>query len=487
MTDDIAFASTSDLAKRIRSGTLSSRELVDVYLERIESHGASINAVVTLDADGARKAADQCDEQTRNGESSGPLHGVPMTIKDAYEVAGMRTTAGAPSLAEHVPARDSNAVARLRAAGAVILGKTNVPMLSGDWQSFNDVFGQTNNPYGLDRTPGGSSGGAGAALAAGLTGGDIGSDIGGSIRIPAHFCGLFGLKTSFGLISKRGHIPPMPGYEGESPLAVAGPLGRSADDLELLFDILAGVRDGVTADGQAIAAPRSADGNQLRVGVWPDDPFSPVDTAVSNAVQTAATALADEGCVVETQAGFPVDFAESAAVYEMLLGAVMGAGYPEHVRERLIDRAKDLDPEDVSHEALQARGVSLTHGGLQDLDARVEGLKGTWSDYFSRYDALICPVTQSVAVAHDHQTNFHKRRIKIQGQERPYMDLLHWVGPATLAHLPAATAPISHDENGLPIGVQIIGPDLEDRTPIAVARTLERAIGGFKPPRRLSA
>lgn len=482
MSDSLAFASTAELCRRLQSGSVTSRALVELYLDRIERLNGPINAVVKVDADAARRAADARDAQFAAGEIVGPLHGLPMTVKDALEVAGLTTTGGIVPLAEHVPETDADAVAALREAGAAILGKTNVPMMSGDWQSYNDIYGQTGNPYALDRSPGGSSGGAAAALAAGLTGGDIGSDIGGSIRIPAHFCGLYGLKPTYGLISQRGHIPPMPGTKVTMPLSVVGPLGRGAEDLELLFDVMAGrFADG--PHGTATPpAPRNSHGRTLRVAVWANDPFSPVDPQIAQAVRAAGEALRRKGCEVEEVARGPIDFAASVEVYETLLSATLSPGFPDHVRERMAKRAAALAPDDTSHEALQARGAALTSGGMQSLIAEADALRGRWADIFADWDAILCPVTQTTAFPHDHEPNFHKRRLMIAGRERPYMDTMHWVGLATLAHLPAATAPVSRDENGLPIGVQIIGPHFEDRTPMAVARLLESAMGGFTPP-----
>ena len=241
---ELAFTPAAELARMISSKKLSARELLDHYAERIQKHNPALNALVVQDLDTARARADEADAATAKGESWGPLHGIPMSIKDAFEVKAMVSSGGAEALKDHVPEQDADAVARLRAAGAVLMGKTNVPLYSGDWQSYNDLYGRSNNPWNLDHTPGGSSGGAAAALSAGLVAAEIGSDIGGSIRVPANFCGLYGHKPSFGMVSQRGHIPPAPLGIGSADLGVSGPLGRSVADLEIMLGVMAAAQTG---------------------------------------------------------------------------------------------------------------------------------------------------------------------------------------------------------------------------------------------------
>ncbi|MBO0713409.1 MAG: hypothetical protein J2P59_01545, partial [Acidimicrobiales bacterium] len=240
--DELAFLPSVELLALLERGELSSRELLDTYLDRLDRHNKAINAIVTLDAERARQRAREADEARAHGESWGPLHGLPVTVKDVFETDGLRTTAGSPDLADYVPDRDAVLVGRLRGAGAVIFGKTNTPTMAADGQTFNPIFGTTNNPWDLTRTPGGSSGGCGAALAAGLTPLSFGSDIAGSIRIPANFCGVYGHKPSFGLIPQRGHIPGPPGQRLERDINVVGPLARDARDLDLALSVLAGPR-----------------------------------------------------------------------------------------------------------------------------------------------------------------------------------------------------------------------------------------------------
>ncbi|HET8707899.1 MAG TPA: amidase family protein, partial [Pseudomonadales bacterium] len=240
MDSNWLYASAKSLLQAMQDGALSSRQLLELYIKRIEQKNAEINAVVATDLEAARKRADAADAARANGELWGPLHGLPMTIKDTYEVPGMPCTAGAPMYRNHQPSRAAVAVQKLIDAGAIIFGKTNVPLFASDLQSYNKIYGTTNNPWNKALTPGGSSGGAAAALAAGFTAAELGSDIGGSIRTPAHFCGVYGHKVTHGIISMRGHVPGPPGTLGEPDLAVAGPMARAAGDLALLLDVVAG-------------------------------------------------------------------------------------------------------------------------------------------------------------------------------------------------------------------------------------------------------
>ncbi|MEI9984351.1 MAG: amidase family protein [Aliidongia sp.] len=309
----------------------------------------------------ARPAA-KADSALARGESTGPLHGLPMTIKDAYEVAGLRSTGGAPEYAEHVPARHADPVARIEAAGGIVFGKTNVPYMSGDLQSYNAVYGTTNNPWDLTRGPGGSSGGAAAALAAGLTGLELGSDIGGSIRTPAHLCGVFGHKPSFGIVSRRGHIPGPPGSLGGADLSVSGPLGRSAEDLDLLLSVIAGA-EGQEAVGWRLELPppRAATPKDLRVAVWIDEPGCDIDQEMAGLLRNAAEALAGAGARVDWSARPGFSFAESTEIYLPLLHSVIAAGFPDKIRAHFAEVKRTLDPDDKSHRAMQARGGAMTH------------------------------------------------------------------------------------------------------------------------------
>ena len=340
-----------------------------------------------------------------------------MTIKDAFEVKGMVSSGGAEELKDHVPAEDADPVARLRAAGAIILGKTNVPVFSGDWQSYNDLYGRTNNPWHKAHTPGGSSGGAAAVISAGLAGADIGSDIGGSIRVPANFCGLFGHKPSLGVVSARGHIPPAPWGRGFDDLAVSGPLGRSVEDLRLLLDVMAGPNPADKALTVKFPEARKA----KRIAVWADDPFAPVDAEIKQAVETAAEALGAAGYELDYEARPDITFESSHALYLTILSSIMSSGWEPRILDYMREHAANA-PADASDDlTLQARGTVLTYGDFLGLNHKREAMKAKWSAFFADYDGLLCPVTSVAALEHDTFRRFTDRRIRVNGKQRPYL------------------------------------------------------------------
>lgn len=475
---DLAFKPATELAGLISTRKLSARELLDHYAARIEQHNPTLNALVVQDLDAARIRAEEADAATARGERWGPLHGLPMTIKDAFEVKGLVSSGGAEELKDNMPSSDADPVARLRAAGAVIMGKTNVPLYSGDWQSYNELYGRSNNPWNLEHTPGGSSGGAAAALSAGLVVAEIGSDIGGSIRVPANFCGLYGHKPSFGTVAQGGHIPPAPLGRGHADLGVSGPLGRSVADLEMLLDVMAGP---VPAD-KALRVDYPAPRPVKRIAVWADDPFAPVDDEVKGAVETAAKALADAGYELDFEARPDFGFEQSHATYLTILSSIISSDWPSATLEFMREHAGKAPADAIDDLTLQARGTVLTYGDYLSLNSKREALKAKWAAFFETYDGVLCPVTAVPAFPHDTERRVPDRRIMVNGEERHYMELLRWAGLATVCHLPASAAPVGLSKEGLPLGVQIIGPQQEDRTPLAVAAILEAELGGFVPP-----
>ena len=472
------------LLQALDRGKTSSAELVDYFQARAQAHNPALNAIVDQDFGAAKAQAEAADAARKRGESWGPLHGLPMTIKDALEVAGMKAVGGAPQFAGHRPARHAEAVQRIVNAGAIIFGKTNVPFLSGDLQTYNEVYGTTNNPWDLSRGPGGSSGGAAAALAGGLTPLELGSDIGGSIRTPAHLCGVFGHKPTFGIVPKRGHIPPEPGALGEGDLSVVGPLGLSAQDLALLLGIVAGPNE-AQAKGFTLnlPRPRATSPKGLRVATWFEDPFCDIDKESTALFTEAAKALEADGAIIDWEARPDFTLAEITEAYLMLLHANVASRMPPHVKERWEKLKAEGDPADKSHAMLQARGGTLSYADWLIWHEKREQLRAKWAEFFTRYDVVLAPVLMRPAFAHDHTSNWHARTLEVNGKSRPYMDVLIWAGPAVLCHLPASVAPVGLTQKGLPVGIQIIGPHLEDYTTIAVAGMLEQALGGFKPPK----
>jgi amidase len=481
MTLDIGLRPAHLLAEAIRSREFACRELLDHFLARVDRLNPSLNAVVTVDPDGARRAADAADAALARGEVHGPLHGVPMTIKDTFETAGMRTTCGFKAW-DRVPDRDAEAVRRLRAAGAVIFGKTNTPIWAGDWQTYNPIFGTTNNPWDATRTTGGSSGGSAAAVASGMTALEVGSDIGGSIRVPSSWCGVCGHKSSWGVVSQRGHLPPAPGALARADLAVVGPLARDVDDLELALDVLAGSA-GQEVVGWRLELPpaRGATLRELKLAVWLDDPAYPVEDDVRSVLESATRALRDAGARV-TSVRPPIEVPEVVRMYQQLLYPVMLGAMPRDRFDRMAAFAASLPAEDDGPLARTVRFATLRHRDWLSANERREQLRALIADYFRDVDALLMPVAVVPAIPHDHSEPFAGRMIQTNGGSRPYTDMFGWIALATVAYLPATVVPVGRTGAGLPVGLQIVGPYLEDRTTLAVGRLVTQVLGGYIAP-----
>jgi amidase len=478
--------SATELSHLLAVRKISALELLEFCLARVEKLNPTYNAVVALDVEGARRTARAADEALARGRNLGPLHGLPMTIKDAFEVAGMPTTCGFEELRHYRPDRDAASVARLRQAGAVIFGKTNLPTGATDHQSYNSLFGVTRNPWNPDRTPGGSSGGSAAALAAGMTTLELGSDIGGSIRVPAHFCGVYGHKPSYGTVSVRGHIPPPPGHLLKVDLAVAGPLARSARDLELALDLLCGPGD---LEEKAIAitlpASRHEDLRDFRVAVWADASSFPLDDACRRAIDAYTADLRSLGVNVNEEARPDIDPQRCYEIYLSTLFGIVGAGVPEPVL-RAFARAAETAPANRFYEPLLARAVTQSLREWMAMADEREKLCRQWAEFFKDYDVLVCPVTPTVAFPHDTSgtdiTAQFSRTIRVNNEPRAYMDNLAWPGLVSVANLPATAVPTGRLVDGLPVGLQVVGPYLEDRTPLRFAQLVEAQLGGFSPP-----
>lgn len=479
----LGFASARELAARIARRELSSRELLDHFLARVERLNPALNAVVTLDVERARERADAADAALARGESWGPLHGVPITIKDTFETEGLRTTGGASQYAQHVPERHAVAVQRLVDAGCVVFGKTNAPLLGGDVQTYNAVFGVTRSPWHHEHTPGGSSGGAAAAIAAGLTPCELGSDIGGSIRTPANWTGIYGLKTTYGIIPMRGHVPGPPGTLADADLCVAGPLARDADDLALLLDVLAGpLPEHAVGWRLELPPPRRASLREYRVAAWLDDPAFPVDAAVAERLHATVDALRKAGVRVDERARPAFALADCKRDYQRLLYAVIAAGYPREAFEAFVNVAATVDPEASDAFSRFVRYGTARHRDWLAANQLRERYRAAMAEFFREHDILLLPVTSVPPIPHDHSEPMPARTIVVNGAPRPYVDLFAWISIATLTYLPAAVAPAGLTASGLPVGVQIVAPYLEDRTAIDFARHLGALTGGFRAP-----
>jgi amidase len=456
-----AFLPASELAAAIRAKRISSRELLEAYLARIERINPSINAVVTLDAGRALDAAAAADAATAAGDDLGPLHGIPVTIKDAIETAGIRSTGGASELSRHVPAVDAPAVARLKQAGAIVFGKTNVPRWSADIQTYNDLFGTTNNPWDTSRTTGGSSGGAAAAVAAALTSFELGTDIGGSIRIPSGYCGVFGHKPSYGVVSQRGYLDRVGGGLTDPDVNVVGPIARSAADLDLLLGVLGGPND-AEAKAWSISLPpaRHQDLAEYRVGTWLDDPFCSVESEGVGLLEEAATALAKAGARV-SDARPPIGMAEAFSLFNALLLPAVSLSIDDEAAAEVLS------------------GSHRKWLQLQDARAR---MRSVWRDWFRDHDVLLCPIMPMLPFEHDHTGTITERSVIINGRARPQVETFAWVGMVGVCYLPSTAVPVGRSAAGMPVGMQVVGPYLEDRSSIFVASRIVEAIGGYQPP-----
>jgi amidase len=465
----------------LQRGEISSVELLEVHLARAEALAPPINALVTIDTEGALAAARASDNDRVRGINHGPLHGLSMSVKDALATAGMRSTGGAVELRDHVPTRDAEAVARVRASGAVVFAKSNLPRWSGDLQAFNEIFGTTNNPWDRSRGPGGSSGGAAAAVATGLTSLEIGTDIGGSIRLPAHFSGVCGHKPSFGVVPQLGYVDHVSYGVSEADINVVGPLARCVDDLELLFSVLAGPRFD-QAGGWSLHLPiPPTQAPRFRVAAWLDDPACPVSSAVGDLLQRAVEAVSEAGVHVDTDARPAHPFNDVWDIGLPLVSAATSPGRTEAEFARLMELATDTDP-DRAVMAMRARASTIGHRDWLALTERREHNRANWAQFFESFDVLLAPVAFTAAFPHIHEGNVYSRRIAVEGTERDYADLLAWTTQFGYVYLPSTVVPVGWTTDGLPVGIQVVGPYLGDRSTLAFAKFLETLLGGYQIP-----
>ncbi|HEY2874374.1 MAG TPA: amidase [Reyranella sp.] len=482
MPTDLPFQTAKQLASAIRGKKIGCLELLDLYLKRVEAHNPSLNAIIATDIEGARKRAKAADRLVKSGRKLGPLHGVPMTIKESYNVTGMPTTWGFPPLKDNIAKSNALVVQRMLDAGVTLFGKTNVPLWLGDYQSYNDIYGTTNNPWDLTRSPGGSSGGSAAALAAGLTGIEAGSDIGSSIRNPAHYCGVFGHKPTYGIVSGKGHAAgdwASPGAD----IAVVGPLARGAEDLEIALGAMVGL-DEIDGRGLRVDLPRPKKKSlrDFKVAVVLDDPHAEVDESVQDEIQKLADFLGKKKVKVSDTARPAFDTGAIHEVYMKLLNAATSGRMPDEEYAARRAAAEGLAADDKSTLAQMLRGMVLSHRDWLALNERRHRMRLAWDAFFKDYDVLLCPVTASAAFPHDHDPSRAKRTIVVNNKQVPFSDQLFWAGYTCVTYLPATAAPIGQTADGLPVGVQIVGPQYGDYTTIAFAKLLEQEYRSFVPP-----
>ena len=479
---DTPFRSAKQLAADIRKKKIGCLELLDLYLARIEKYDGALNAVVVRDVERARTRARAADRALARRDAWGPLHGVPMTIKESYDVAGLPTTWGVPASRNNIAPKNAVAVDRLLGAGVVLFGKTNVPLFLADWQSFNAIYGTTNNPWDVTRAPGGSSGGSAAALAAGLTALEAGSDIGSSIRNPAHFCGVYGHKPTWGIVPRTGQALP---WQKAAPvdIDVVGPLARSSDDLALALSVMAGP-DAIAATGWQLRLrpPKPKRLRDFKVALMLDAPGFPVDRDVQNRLEALGDFLRRQKAKVDERARPAIDIAEAWRVYVRLLRAATSDRQTDADFEKNVGIAHALSPSDESYYARATRAAVLSHRDWLTANESRHRMRLAWAEFFTGYDLLLCPVAGVAAVPHDQNSERYERTVTVNGKRVPVTDHLFWAGYTGMSYLPSTAAPCGFTPAGLPVGVQIVGPEYGDLTCLAFARLLEHEFQGFVPP-----
>jgi amidase len=473
---ELIYKTARDMAADLAAKRISARELLDVHLARNDAVAKKLNAVVATDIPRAVKTAEAIDNARAKGERLGALAGLPMTIKDGFDVEGLPATSGNPAFAKRDPnCADADLVRLARGDGAVIWGKTNVPFMLGDFQSFNAIYGTTNNPYDVTRVPGGSSGGAAAALAAGITPLEIGSDIGGSLRHPANFCGVCSLKPTWGALPMRGHIPPPPDRYVETDLGVGGPMARNVGDLRLLWNVLSGAKGETRKDAK-----------NTRIAVWDEADGFPLSHDVKDAVARAAEALAQQGAKVE-RVKPPVDPKRLMESYMWLLAPIIALGFPPALLEQMESmRASDLKAIAAGADIWGAEfyRVASTARFYEVARAQVarQALMDRVAEFFAKYDAIVMPISPVTAFEHDHSEPFNARRITVDNRTEPYFTMLTWIALATALHLPALAIPAGQSGAGMPVGVQIVGPCNGEERLFNLAAAAEEVLGGFRAP-----
>src|SRR5262247_610876 len=486
MSDRIdAFATATDMLAALRARRVSAVELLDLHRRRIERHNGELHAIVEPDFERARRDAEAADARRARGEDA-PLLGLPMTLKESINVRGLRTTVGITRFKDFRSEHDAPLTTRVKDSGAMVMAKTNVPPMLSDWQSSNPVYGRTNNPWDLGRTPGGSTGGGAAALAAGLTPLEFGSDIGGSIRVPAAFCGVYGHRPSETALPRSGQfpIPPLPNIG--VVMGVQGPLARSAEDLDLALDVAAGPEAGEdVAWSLALPPARRERLADFRVAVLPSIEWVPLDAEIAAAQDELASRLGRLGCQVKTaQPDGLGDHRKSYALYLTLLTAVLFARVPVEDRKKRLEVLRTR-----RDEWMDARCLGLESGPPDYIvwHAQREQVRASWRQFFREWDVLLAPVWLGPAYPHQDfpwpvTPEFLRRTMEIDGRTVLQELGLFYPALSTLPGQPATAFPVGLTRSGLPIGLQAIGPYLEDRTPIRFTELCAREWGGFARP-----
>jgi len=471
------YATARELLEDLKAKRVSARELLNAHVARSEKYAKPLNAVIDTDMARAMAHAAAIDEARAKREPVGPLAGLPMTIKDGLDVENMPAVSGNPALTGRPKnCADAAVVHAAREAGAVIWGKTNVPLMLGDFQTYNAVYGTTNNPYDVTRTPGGSSGGAATALASDISPLEIGSDIGGSLRHPANFCGVCALKPTWGVLDLRGHVPPLPDAYFETDLGVVGPMARNSEDLKLLWSVL---------HDSPLQARR--DVKSARIAVWDEEPGFPLASDVRDGVVRAADALSRAGAIVERSKP-DISGGMLMETYTALLIAILSIDLPDAMAEGF-ESMREADKKAVEAEgeraaaALYRLRAAASYRDVMRAAIRRQRMKDKLKAFFdSGWSAILMPISPVTAFKHLHEPGFNERTLEADGETIPYSSMLNWIAPATALHAPALAVPAGRAPSGLPVGVQLVGRWHDEDRLFDFAATIEDALGGFTPP-----
>jgi amidase len=477
----VLFKSALAQGRMLRAGKISARELLDESLKQYERHNSRINAVIITDVERARKAAAAADRRLKKGGVCSPSEGVPMTAKESFDWVGLPSTWGDPALKNNVPREDAIALQRMLSAGAVAYGKTNVPLALSDWQSFNEIYGTTNNPWDVTRAPGGSSGGSAAALATGMSALEIGSDIGASIRNPAHYCGVYGHKPTYGVVPYRGHL--MPGSVSISDITVAGPLARSAKDLTAMMKILAG-GEGTQARGWKLAMPQAKQKSlkDFRVAIKLDSAVSEVDSPLKDLLLKLGKYVEKRAKKTSWNALPAFSDEEAYENFITLLRATSTKRMSDDAIAAEVEKAKALRDGDNSYVAMMTRAFALSHGAWLRANERRHQMRLLWDQFFDEWDVMLCPAAASAAFPHDQKGERHERFITVNGKQVSTIDQRFWAGYSCNFYLPSTVAPMGLTSTGLPCGVQIITREYGDYTALRFAELLEQEYYAFVAP-----
>jgi amidase len=477
----LVFKSALALGRMLKARKISSRELLQACLDQYAAHNSRINAVIVTDFSRAWKAADAADRRLKRKVAVSPFDGVPMTAKESFDWVGQPSTWGDPAMANNIPKIDAVALTRMCEAGAVPYGKTNVPLALADWQSFNAIYGTTNNPWDVTRTPGGSSGGSAAALTTGMSALEIGSDIGASIRNPAHYCGVYGHKPTYGVVPYRGHL--MPGSVSISDITVAGPLARSAADIAAMMKVLAGP-DGTEARGYKLAMPPATQKRfkDFRVAIKLTSPVSDVDKPLQDLLTKLGNYLEKKAKKVSWEAAPDFSDEECYENYITLLRSTATKRMTDEAIDVEVAKAKGLSPDDKGYVAMMTRAFALSHGGWLRANERRHQMRLEWDRFLNDWDVLLCPTAASAAWPHDQKGERHERLISVNGKLVSTIDQRFWAGYSGNFYLPSTVAPVGFTAEGLPCGVQIITREYGDYSAIRFAELMEKEYHGFVPP-----